>query len=141
MKGARSSPSLLEPARPCAVVLEADPDVSRTLVALLAPEIEVHVAGSAALATTVLGRLQRVDLAFLDLALLAGGDELRQLLGLLPEAIRVLLVSGAVTDDELPRCRHLVHLKLVKPGLESAQPGSASVVRALKRATLALPRC
>ena len=122
--------------KPCAVVVDRDPDVARSLASWLTPELDVQVAGSAVRAAEVLEELPFVDLAFLDLDLpLNIGESLLQQLGRWPDAIRVLLSKGATGTQELelPRNRHLAHLVLAKP----VSPG---VVQALKRATLGLPR-
>jgi CheY-like chemotaxis protein len=143
---ARGTPHRTSPAgtriahrRPCAVVVERDPDVARTLAAWLTPELDVQVASSAVRAAEVLEQLPFVDLAFVDLELpLNLGEELLQLLGRWPDAIRVLLwKQGAAATStgqlELPRNRYLAHLVLAKP----VSPG---IVQALKCATLGLPR-
>jgi DNA-binding response OmpR family regulator len=120
--------------RPCAVVVDRDPDVLRALADCLSPELDVQVACSALRAEAVLAQMTHVDLAFLELGLPATlGEELLQQLGRWPDAIRVLLAQHAVPHRELPRNRYLAHLVLSKPV-------SLSVVRALMRATLGLPR-
>jgi CheY-like chemotaxis protein len=128
--------------RPCAVVLERDPEVARALAGWLAPELDVQVAGSAVQAAAVLEQVPFVDLAFLDLELPTDlGEELLQQLGRWPDAIRVLLSKqlGATSSQlgtrqlQLPRNRYLAHLVLGKP----VAPG---IVHALKRATLGLPK-
>jgi CheY-like chemotaxis protein len=120
--------------RPCAVVVDRDPEVLSALANCLSPELDVQVAGSALRAEAVLAQIAHVDLAFIELELPAAlGEELLQHLGRWPDAIRVLLAKHAVAHRDLPRNRYLAHLVLSKPV-------SLRVVQALKRATLGLPR-
>jgi DNA-binding NtrC family response regulator len=122
--------------RPCAIVVDSDPGVRRTIEGCLEPEFEVRAAECAVRASALIGSLRRVDLAFLDLELSQSGRE-EPLLARLrhwPDAIRVLLVRGCPSGEAvLPHNRPLAHLLLAKPP-------SPSVVLALKRATLGLPK-
>jgi CheY-like chemotaxis protein len=120
--------------RPCAVVVDGDPEVTQTLSSCLSPELEVMLAASAVRATAVLEVVPRVDLAFLDLDLLGDhGEEILARVARWPDCIRVLLTKRAVHSEELPNNRHLAHLVLIKPP-------ALWVVQALKRATLGLPK-
>lgn len=117
---------------PCAVIVDRDPDVGKTLLTCLAPELQVEVALSAARAATLLDRMRHVDIAFVDLDLPdQGGQQLLQRLAAWPQAIRVLLGQPAAARCELPN-RHLAHLIMAKPVC-------LRVVQALKRATLTFP--
>jgi CheY-like chemotaxis protein len=149
-------------ARKRALVVDRDAGTAQALSACLLPELEVHVATDALAAEGLLERLPQVDLAFIELALPdARAEHLLQALGRWPDAIRILLAPGGFSHAEalrtgpqrieplrtgpprieplrtgpprieLPRNRHLAHLVLAKPA-------SASIVRALKRATLGL---
>lgn len=121
------------PRRPCAVVVDRDPEVLRALSDSLSPELDVEAAGSVPHAEALLERLVYVDLAFLELDLPSQlGEALLQQLGRWPNAIRVLLAKQAIAQTDLPRNRYLAHLVLAKPV-------SLPVVHALKRATLGLP--
>ncbi|HVZ30962.1 MAG TPA: hypothetical protein VG963_00965 [Polyangiaceae bacterium] len=114
-------------------------NVRSAIVALLEPELEVQGADSELGAAALLEQLRQVDLAFIDLELppaersLRVGEDLLERLQRWPDAIRVLLVAKVETSTELPRQRHLAHLLLSKPP-------APSVVQALKRAALRLPR-
>lgn len=132
--------------RRCAVLVNDDLELARSLAESLAPELEVHLAGTIQQASDLLERLLWVDLAFLDLELADGsGDELLERLARWPDAIRVLLGSAMLADDANPRPgvrenngkplkhRHLAHLVLGKP---PAMP----VVQALKSMVLDLPK-
>ena len=125
--------NLLGERRPCAFVVDEDPELTQTLSSCLSPELEVMLAASAVRATAVLEVVSRVDLAFLDLELLGHhGEEILARVARWPDCIRVLLTRRAVPSEELPRNRHLAHLVLIKPP-------PLRVVQALKRATLGLP--
>ncbi len=120
--------------RPRALIVDDDPEVRRALARLLRPELEVHLAGSVAEAQAALARLDRVDVAFVDLQLPDGtGEEILEQLSAWPDAIRVL-ISGSIVSNENPlKNRALANLVLGKPV-------ASHVVEALKRATLLLPR-
>ena len=119
--------------RPCAVVVDGDPELGQALSRCLAPELDVMLAATAVRATAVLEAVPRVDLAFLDLDLLGmHGEEILARVARWPDCIRVLLVRRAVQSGDLPRNRYLAHLVLIKPP-------PLRVVQALKRATLGLP--
>ena len=63
--------------RPCAVIVDGDPEVGHALSSCLSPELEVMLAASAVRATAVLEVASRVDLAFLDLELMGmHGEEI-----------------------------------------------------------------
>jgi CheY-like chemotaxis protein len=127
--------------RPCAVLVNDDDDLRRLLSNSLAPELDLHVAGTLRQACDLFEDLHWVDLAFLDLELPDGNaDELLERLARWPNAIRVLLESALLDRDagdgsahgRLLKHRHLVHLVLCKP---PALP----VVQALKSMVLNLP--
>ena len=119
--------------RPCAVVVEGDPEVGQALRSCLSPELDVLLAATAVHATAVLEVVPRVDLAFLDLDLLGmHGEEILARVARWPDCIRVLLARRAVQSGDLPRNGYLAHLVLIKPP-------ALRIVQALKRATLGLP--
>ena len=119
--------------RKSALVIDRNPEVARALSDCLRPELEVHVAMTPVLATSLLEELAQVDLAFVELELPGNsGEELLRGLGRWPDAIRILLAQRAgLADADLPSSRHLAHLVLCKPI-------SMPIVCALKRATLGL---
>jgi len=120
--------------RPCAVVVDADPELGEALSNCLSPELDVMLAATAVRATAVFEVVPRVDLAFLDLDLLGRhGEEMLARVARWPDCIRVLLARHAVPSGDLPRNRYLAHLVLIKPP-------ALRVVQALKRATLGLPK-
>jgi len=119
--------------RPCALIVDDDPEVRRALQRALGPELEVHMAGTVAQGAAVLNRLGRVDLALVDLDLPDdSGERILERLTPWPDAIRVL-ISGRVLTNENPLTnRSLVNLVLCKPLAPLA-------IEALKRAALGLP--
>jgi CheY-like chemotaxis protein len=115
------------------LIVEDDPEVWGALAGLLGPELHVHLAPSVARAELILGQLERVDLAFVDLALPDGsGERILEQLTRWPDAIRVLLSGTGRCDEDTLKNRTLANIVLRKPVLPSA-------IEALKRAALALP--
>lgn len=120
--------------RRCAVIVNDDTKIGQALLESLAPELDVHCVSSLAQASVLLGRLQWVDLAFVDLELRDGsGDELLASLGRWPDAIRILLSASSKAHSNGLKDRHLAHMLMGKPP-------APSIVRALKAAVLGLPR-
>lgn len=118
--------------RPCAVVVDDDPEVRRALTRWLGLELDVHSAASAAEATALLETMSRVDIAFVDFELPdASGERILEQLHRWPDAIRVL-ISGHVVEGESPlENRALANLVLKKPL-------GSEVIAALTRATVGL---
>lgn len=121
-----------------AIVVDDDPAVRRAMSRRLRPELDLYVCVSVREAKEVLTKIDRIDLAFVDLNLPDGsGEEVLRLVAQWPDAICVLmsgsLSAGAAETDSPLENRALANLVLAKPI-------ASHVIDALKKAVLELAK-
>jgi CheY-like chemotaxis protein len=125
-----------------AIVVDDDPTVRRAMSRRLRPELDLYVCASVREATEVLTKIDRIDLALVDLNLPDGsGEQVLRLVAQWPDAISVLMSGSfpAVRGEGEPQLesplenRALAHLVLAKPI-------APHVIDALKKAVLELAK-
>jgi len=95
----RPAPTLPTGRQRRAIVVDDDPSVRRAMSRRLRPELDLYICASVREATEVLTRIDRIDLALVDLNLPDGsGEQVLRLVARWPDAITVLM-SGSITTD------------------------------------------
>src|SRR5690606_9211715 len=102
--------------RPCALVVDDDPLVRRSVARHLGADFDVRDAGTTQSALAILEELSRVDLALVDYELPDGnGVPILERLRFWPDSVRVLMSGDPQGISELRKSGKLVPIVLAKP--------------------------